>query len=98
MGDNASSSARWRAIVIRAGVHDCCPAHRGLSLRREHARAVQHPGLGTQRADTRRRAAGSILEPLDNLVVHGVRSLPPHHVMEINGLASVTPTRAVYDI
>ena len=31
-------------------------------------------------------------------VLHEVRSLPDHHLMAINGIRSVTPTRAIYDL
>ncbi|MBA3653734.1 MAG: hypothetical protein H0W70_06010, partial [Actinobacteria bacterium] len=35
---------------------------------------------------------------LDFVRIHELRSLPPHHTMRINGVPSVTPTRAIYDL
>jgi very-short-patch-repair endonuclease len=35
---------------------------------------------------------------IDGVVISQVRSLPDHHVMAINGIPSVTPTRAIYDL
>lgn len=35
---------------------------------------------------------------LGGVVIHEVRSLPGTHVMLINGIPSVTPTRAIYDL
>jgi very-short-patch-repair endonuclease len=41
---------------------------------------------------------GTRWHPLPKVVIHEVRSLPEHHLMVINGIRSVTPTRAIYDI
>jgi hypothetical protein len=36
--------------------------------------------------------------PLDFVKIHELRSLPAHHTVRINGIPSVTPTRAIYDL
>jgi very-short-patch-repair endonuclease len=41
---------------------------------------------------------GTRHHPLPGVVISEVRSLPDHHVMLINSIPSVTPTRAIYDL
>jgi very-short-patch-repair endonuclease len=41
---------------------------------------------------------GDRVHALAGVVISQVRSLPEHHTMSIDGIASVTPTRAIYDL
>jgi hypothetical protein len=41
---------------------------------------------------------GQVFHGCDGVVVSQVRSLPDHHLVTINGIPSVTPTRAIYDL
>lgn len=41
---------------------------------------------------------GTRCHQLDGVVISEVRSLPDHHLMRVNGIPSVTPTRAIYDL
>ena len=56
------------------------------------------PGYARRRPIFIALRRGQPMHRMDGVVIREVRSLPHHHVMLINQIPSVTPTRAIYDL
>lgn len=91
-----------RLVGGRRSYHQICMTavlHTGGYLDAESALALcEIPGFTRRSPVHVAILRGKPTHRIDGVVIHEVRSLPSTHLMLINGIPSVTPTRAIYDL